>query len=237
MNDTSLPPAAEARALLLKCYDGVLSTLSVSVAGYPFGSVVPFCLDRAGNPIILIADIAQHTKNVKADPKVSLILFDRTSHDLQANGRLTLLADAMLVDTTDTDTSERYYRYFPDSRDYDRTHGFQFWRLHPRRLRFIGGFGAIHWFEPSDVLTGNPFTAEEETGMAEHMNADHIDAMRRYCVPHLAVTGAVPSPSFAGCDRDGFHLVVGQQVIRIPFQSPVNNVLEVRKALVALARA
>ena len=43
----------EARALLLACYDGVLSTQSVAMPGYPFGSVVPFCLDRAGQPVIL----------------------------------------------------------------------------------------------------------------------------------------------------------------------------------------
>ncbi|MGH2670938.1 MAG: cytochrome P450, partial [bacterium] len=44
---------ARARQLLLRDYQGVLSTLSVAVSGYPFGSVVPYCLDRQGRPIIL----------------------------------------------------------------------------------------------------------------------------------------------------------------------------------------
>lgn len=229
-------PALEARALLLKCYDGVLSTLSVAVPGYPFGSVVPFCLDRQGIPVILIADIAQHTKNIKACPHVSLIVFDRTAHDLQANGRLTLLADARLVDAADEDTAERYYRLFPDSRGYHRTHGFQFWRLQPRRLRFIGGFGAIHWLEPEGVLPINPFSAEEEAGMVAHMNADHVAAMRRYCAPHWTGDLSAVVPQFAGCDRHGFYLVLADQVLRIPFDSPVETPVEVRKALVALAR-
>lgn len=227
---------AEARDLLLRCYDGVLSTISVSVAGYPFGSVVPFCLDRRGVPVILIADIAQHTRNVKADPRVSLIVFDRSAPDLQANGRLTLLAEAEPVDADDDDTAERYYRYFPEARDYHRTHGFQFWRLSPRRLRFIGGFGAIHWLEPAQVLAPNPFSADEETSMVEHMNADHVDAMRTYCRPFFGSDVATLAPRFAGCDGEGFHLGVGGQVLRIPFAAPVSSPREVRAALVALAR-
>jgi len=232
----SISAGDEARSLLLRCYDGVLSTLSVTVSGYPFGSVVPFCLDRQGDPVILIADIAQHTKNVKADPRVSLIVFDRSARDLQANGRLTLLADAVLVDSADEDTAERYYRYFPDARDYHRTHGFQFWRLRARRLRFIGGFGAIHWLEPAQVLAPNPFTADEEAGIVAHMNADHVEAMRGYCRPHVGPATLGGEPRFLGCDRDGFHLGLGELVIRIPFEAPVNSPREVRSALVALAR-
>jgi heme iron utilization protein len=228
-------PQDEARTLLLNCYDGVLSTISVTLAGYPFGSVVPFCLDRSGAPIILIADIAQHTKNIKADPRVSLIVFDRSASDLQANGRLTLVADAGLIDADDDDTPERYYRLFPDSRGYHRTHGFQFWRLQPRRLRFIGGFGAIHWLEAAEVLPANPFSPAEEAGMVEHMNADHLAAMRKYCAPYWPGETANLTPQFAGCDRYGFHLVIGERVLRIPFDTPAESPQDVRKALVALA--
>ncbi|MGD9602161.1 MAG: HugZ family protein [Gammaproteobacteria bacterium] len=229
------PASQEARALLLGCYDGVLSTLSVAVPGYPFGSVVPFCLDRQGVPVILIADIAQHTRNIRGDPKVSLIVFDRTASDLQANGRLTLLADAEIV-TQDEDTSERYYRYFPESRDYHLTHGFQFWRLVPKRIRFIGGFGAIHWLEPGDVITPNPFGPDTERGMVEHMDADHVDAMRRYCEGLVDADLATCVPRFAGCDGEGFHLRVADRIVRIRFDSPVSTPQQVRSALVALAR-
>jgi len=235
MNTRSSTAGREARDLLLGCYDGVLSTLSVAVAGYPFGSVVPFCLDRQGNPIILIADIAQHTRNIRHDPRVSLIVFDRAAPDLQANGRLTLLADAEAVEQDD-DTPERYYRYFPESRDYHLTHGFQFWRLKPRRVRFIGGFGAIHWLEPGEVIAPNPFSRDEEHSMVEHMNADHVDAMRAYCKGLVDQAAAPLEPRFAGCDGEGFHLRVAGRIVRIRFDSPVSAPQQVRGALVALAR-
>lgn len=57
----------EARKLLLSEYQAILSTHSVDVSGYPFGSVVPYCLNKNGEPIILISSIAQHTKNILSD--------------------------------------------------------------------------------------------------------------------------------------------------------------------------
>ncbi|HCT08851.1 MAG TPA: heme iron utilization protein, partial [Pseudomonas sp.] len=37
--------AKNARELLLKEYRGALATLSKAMPGFPFGSVVPYCLD------------------------------------------------------------------------------------------------------------------------------------------------------------------------------------------------
>jgi putative heme iron utilization protein len=70
---------ADARRLLLAAKAGVLSTLSLDVPGFPFGSVVPYCLDRGGLPLILVADIAQHTRNLLADPRASLTVPARRS--------------------------------------------------------------------------------------------------------------------------------------------------------------
>ena len=62
--------AKNARELLLKEYRGALSTLSKAMPGFPFGSVVPYCLDEQGRPLILISRIAQHTHNLQKDPTV-----------------------------------------------------------------------------------------------------------------------------------------------------------------------
>ena len=228
--------AREARRLLLQCYDGVLATISVAVPGYPFGSVVPFCLDRTGHPVILIANIAQHRKNIVADRKVSLTVFDRSADDLQTNGRLTLIADAEPVAADDTDTITRYGRYFPESADYHLTHSFEFWRLRLRRIRFIGGFGAIHWLEPTQLMVPAVFDAAQETSMVEHMNADHQAAMRDYLKPQIGEAATASAPTLAGVDAAGFHVRTERRVYRIEFPQPVTMPLEVRTALVALAR-
>src|SRR5678815_6011059 len=145
-----------ARDLFLRESFGVLSTISLDVGGYPFGSVTPYCVDPMCRPVIYISPIAQHTKNIVADPRVSLTVVERTdSDDVQAHGRVTCIANA--VETDDRDAAERYFRHFPSSRQYDRTHAFTFFRLELIRIRFIGGFGQIFWVAPDEFSLRNPF--------------------------------------------------------------------------------
>lgn len=227
----------EARALLLEASQGVLSTLSKDMAGYPFGSVAPYCLDEKGRPLFLISEIAQHTKNLRADARCSLIVI-AGGEDIQATARLTLVGECEPVPAADVDAAaERYYRYFPESRDYHRTHDFSFFRLEAQRCRFIGGFGRIHWLDADSVLLANPFPGEREAGIVGHMNDDHADALRHYCQQAGMVVAEGVSPVMAGIDAEGMHLRLGQRLVRFVFAAPVATPLEARETLVAMARA
>jgi len=225
----------QARELLLREYRGVLSTQSKAMPGFPFGSVVPYCLDAQGWPLILISRIAQHTHNLKVDGKCSLLVAERGADDVQAVGRLTLLAEARMLDEAAdiAAAAERYYRYFPESRGYHDAHDFDFWRLQPVRWRYIGGFGAIHWLD--EVAQANPFAGDTERRMLEHMNSDHADAIAHY----VALSGLpLTEPAqMVGIDREGFHLRIGQSLHWLAFPISCNTAGEVREALVRLARA
>ncbi|WP_345945738.1 HugZ family protein [Pseudomonas sp. dw_358] len=230
----SIDTATQARHLLLKDYRGVLSTHSKAMPGFPFGSVVPYCLDAAGQPLILISRIAQHTHNLKLDPKCSLLVSERGAEDIQAVGRLTVLAEAhKLEGDAVASAAERYYRYFPDSRNYHSAHDFDFWVLKPVRHRYIGGFGAIHWLD--DLTQANPFAETTEAGMVEHMNADHAKAIAHYV--ELAGLPTTPPARMAGVDSEGLHLRIGQGLYWLPFAEPCNTPIQVREALVSLAHA
>lgn len=246
----SVKAAKHARELLLKEYRGVLSTHSKAMPGFPFGSVVPYCLDARGWPLILISRIAQHTHNLKQDAKCSLFVGERGAEDVQALGRLTLLAQArQLCDPDAIDAAAaRYYRYFPESQDYHRAHDFDFWVLEPVRWRYIGGFGAIHWLD--QVALANPFAVAataaavdtvaataggSEQGMLEHMNADHSSAIVHY-VALAGLPTRVPA-ALVGIDSEGFHLRIEQSVYWLAFATPCNTPAEVRQAFVLLARA
>lgn len=145
--------AAEAREFLATIQSGVLSTHSVRFEGYPFGSVAPFVLDDDGNPLILISTIAEHTKNIAADSRVSLIAFDPGVADMQAGGRLTLLGEARLADKQDGALRERYLARFPQAAKYFDMHDFLFYCIQVKQARYIGGFGKIHWVS-GDALRG-----------------------------------------------------------------------------------
>ncbi|MCW1243294.1 HugZ family protein [Pseudomonas sp. SAICEU22] len=231
----SVDVAKHARELLLKEYRGMLSTHSKSMPGFPFGSVVPYCLDELGRPLILISRIAQHTHNLLKDPKCSMLVGERGAEDVQAVGRLTYLAEARrLEDSVAIEAAaERYYRYFPESQNYHKAHDFDFWVLDPVRHRYIGGFGAIHWI---DLITlANPFGGKAEVSMIEHMNADHAKAIAHY----VALTGLPKTEpaQLVGIDSEGMHLRIGQGLHWLAFPNPCNTPTQVREALVYLAHA
>jgi putative heme iron utilization protein len=219
-----------ARHLFLQESFGVLSTISVDVPGYPFGSVTPYCADAHGRPMIYISYIAQHTKNIVADSRVSLTVFEtnQASGDVQAHGRVTLIGDARLVDGDQTRVRERYYRYVPDARQYEKTHDFAFFTLDLVRVRFIGGFGKIYWVEPQEFVIANPFSAVQESRILDHMNQDHADALKHYA-------GGTEA-RMIGIDAEGFDVLTASGKRRITFDNPVHTVEEARQALVAMAR-
>lgn len=227
--------AAEALTFLRRTRSGVLSTHSRRFEGYPFGSVAPFVLDHDGHPLILISTIAEHTRNIQHDPRVSLIAFDPAGPDMQAGARLTLLGDAVPADKQEGALRSRYLRYFPQAAQYFDMHDFLFHRIRVHQARYIGGFGNIHWI-PGDALRPAPNQlAAQEAGIVAHMNADHVDSLRAYC-RHLHAIEA-NSVEMAGIDCDGFDLRADGVLLRCDFETPIHDAQSARAALVALSRA
>ena len=225
----------ETRQLLLTSYEGVLSSHSQYMPGYPFGSVAPFCLDEHGQIVILISELAQHTKNLKADPRCSLLVMGE-GEDVQSAARLTVVGDAEPVPAADIEAIAcRYYRYFPQSLDFHRIHDFSCWRIKPVKYRYIGGFGRIHWAEP--LLQINPFWGEVEAEMVNHMNADHADTLPLYCQQARIVVPSDTPLAMVGIDSEGFHLRLGQKIVYIAFPQPVHRPQQVRATLVSMLKA
>lgn len=227
-------PTELTRALLLRESYGFLASQSQEMEGFPFGSVVPYTLDISGTPIILISRLAQHTKNLIADNRCSFLVSDSAILDKQKAGRLTLMCEAELVNPDHV--SRRYYAYFPETRGYHTDLDFDFYRLSVLKIRYIGGFGKIHWLSPESTLLVNPFEDERERDIVEHMNEDHVDAMIRYCRFEGIEVPKDLEPQMVGIDAEGFHLRLGEQIHRFVFQQPVSNPIEARTALVEMAR-
>ncbi|HLG17784.1 MAG TPA: DUF2470 domain-containing protein [Blastocatellia bacterium] len=226
-------PGLIARQLLNHQSVGVLSTHSIDVEGYPFGSVAPFVLNYDGEPTMLISDIAQHTRNIKHNNRVSLTVFDRFSDDAQASSRLTWIGNAEPIDPADARIRSRYLRYFPSAESYFETHDFSFYHIRLVKARFIGGFGQIYWLEPGALLVENPFR-ETEAAIIEHMNEDHQKALLHYSRVLKGVDARVVT--MVGIDGEGLDLLVDGRRMRIDFESRISTVEEARATLVKLAR-
>lgn len=223
--------------LLASTGQGILSTHSLEVEGYPFGSITPYCLDQYFRPNILISYIAQHTKNIVENPKVSLTVIEENSKtNKQAKGRLTYIADAHLV-TDDQNIKQRYTSYFPESKDYFNTHNFHFYRLEPVRIRYIGGFGKIFWLEQEQFQQQNLIHGDSEKRIVNHMNQDHKENIKDYLKNLLRLEVKEDNQYWmAGLDQFGVDFILEGKQQRLSFDKPMQNVEEARSVFVELAK-
>ncbi len=229
--------ARDARLWLRAHRHGLLSTHSRAVEGYPFGSVVPYVLDHDACPVLLISRLAEHTKNLAGDARVSLLIHEAAENvgDVQAQARVTLIGQAERIENPQT-IEPRYERYFPDTRGYRTQLDFEFWRVNPVTLRAIAGFAKVHWIS-REAYAPPPAAmalAEDEARFLEHMNTDHAHTMRDYC--RLQNKSDVTSAEMIGVDCDGFDLRADKKTLRFNFDEPVTSAAALREALIALAQ-
>jgi putative heme iron utilization protein len=207
---------------------GILSTISVDLPGYPFGSVTPYCVDEACRPIVYISTLAQHTHNILADPRLSLTVIEPgDSADVQARGRVTCVGKAVPLSESESRPRRRYFRYFPSARQYENTHDFAFFRIQAIRVRFIGGFGRIFWLTPQAFTIANPFSEDQESVILQHMNRDHHDTLRKFAGGEAVMVGI---------DAEGFDVLKNSSKMRFTFDTPVHSLDDARQALVRMAR-
>jgi hypothetical protein len=140
--------AASAVHLLHAAPFATLATQAVHFPGHPYATPVPNVADAAHCPLLLVSALAEHTKNLLADPKVSVAYVEPGASDVQAAARMTLVGDAERI-AADAALTARYLRYQPDAEHYLQL-DFMFFRIVPRRLRFIEGVGRMGWIEAAD---------------------------------------------------------------------------------------
>lgn len=210
--------ATEARRMLRSHRYGALCTLSKKLPGFPFGSVTPYLVDHDGSLIILISALAEHTKNIERDPRVSLITHNQTSPEIQMQGRVTFTGNAHRVPDQQQFVA-RYLRHFPEAADLLML-DFAFYRLLPVAIRHIGGVGRIHWINIEDYAApqADDFSRHEETYLLE-INTQQSDILRELMMQHHGISDA----QAIGIDCDGLDVRAAEQVLRLDFATPLTG--------------
>jgi putative heme iron utilization protein len=141
------------RELLANERHAVLATLSASRDGWPFASVAAFALSDAGEPLLLLSDLAEHTRNVRADSRASLMVQDGASlDDPQAGCRVTILGRVEPVAESDLASARAaYVARHPRAAEYVALADFRLHVLRVREARFIGGFGDMGWIDAATL--------------------------------------------------------------------------------------
>lgn len=153
-------PLEPALTLLHELRHGTLATNSAQLPGYPYATVVPYVLDEAHCPIIFVSALAEHTRNLRADPRVSLSVIQPGTAEVQDAPRLTLVGDADPFAPPPALVA-RYLHHEPSAEQLMAL-DFSFFRLVPRRLRYIGGVGRMGWLEAGEWAALPRLTAAEE---------------------------------------------------------------------------
>lgn len=226
--------ARAARQLLRAHRFGVLCTLSKKFNGHPFGSITPYLVDHDGSLVILISSLAEHTKNIRYDSRVSLVTCSRDETDIQSQGRVTVMGVAQFIPDGRYEIGARYLRYFPEAQSYLTLGDFSFCRIVPQTLRYIGGFGKIHWVSAANCRVPPYPLVDQGEDVIAHMNADHRDTMRRYC--HHFHQCETLNVEMLGIDCDGFDVRTDDKTLRFDFMDMVLDAQHARHALVAMSQ-
>jgi putative heme iron utilization protein len=211
-------PGRVARSLLRRSRQGALATL-MSSSGAPYCSLVNLASHPDGSPVLLISRLALHTRNVLADPRVSLMLDERAPGDPLEGARIMLAGTAEEAGESDVlSLRQRYLRVHPTAEVFVDFKDFSFFRIRPSGAHLVAGFGRIVDLAPERFLTdltGAEGLLEAEEGAVAHMNADHLDALKLYATKLL---GAAPGEWICtGCDPDGLDLQADTRVLRLDF--------------------
>ena len=150
--------------LLHSASDAALATHSASQAGYPFASSVPLVVDEHHCPVFLISSLAEHTRNLAADPRASLMIAKPLGDGETA--RISLLGEVHPVGHAPALVA-RYLRYHPHAERFLQLGDFSFHRLLPARVMTIGGFAKAGWLEGQRLLDAPWISPPQEIALID----------------------------------------------------------------------
>jgi putative heme iron utilization protein len=197
-------PALLGRRLLREQQRAALGT---SLRGCPYVSLALIVADVDASPLLLLSDLAQHSRNIAFDPRVSLLL----------------------------DGTARFTARHPTSSVYAGFGDFHLYRVVVERGHLVAGFGRIHWIDGGDLLLSADASAlaAAEPEILKHMNEDHADAVADYARRLLGRSG--DDWRMVGIDPEGIDLRCEGETARLGFAAPVFTPAAARAALIELA--
>jgi len=223
---------------------GALSTLSIDPSGYPFGSVMPYVLDPGGNPVFLASDLAEHTINLKSDPRASLMVSEALAGGSDADplsvARVTLLGTVVPGGDEHRDAYLLKHSYASTYVDFN---DFSFYSMQVTAVRYVGGFGQMSWADVADYRAAKAPTdevAHAASDIIEHMNEDHNDALVDLAMG-LGGQTSVRSATMLSVDPEGFVMRVetpdGSEDVRLGFVNTASEPEQVRVEIIRLLKA
>ena len=222
-----------AKKLLREGRSGALATL-MPKTGDPYCSLVNVATASDGAPLMLLSQLAIHTKNLLADNRISLMLDERKAGDPLEGARVMLTGSCSK--NPGSSAASFYLRRHPDAELFVNFADFSFYRMEITGAHLVAGFGRIVDLSAQDILTDVSDAQALIDAQAEaiaHMNADHVEACRLYATKLLGA----PDGDWrcVGIDPEGIELQQGRTALRLFFPQRVTAPGPLRAVLKQLA--
>jgi putative heme iron utilization protein len=232
--------AERSRTLISAVRTGALAT--VGDGGFPFGSLVSHDVDAAGRPLLLLSDLAEHSRNLAADPRASLMATESGAGDPLALARVTVVGTVGELRGDERSAALEVYRAAQPGAFYAGFGDFRLYRLEVASVRYVGGFGRMSWVTAEEYAEAEPDPLRSHAEyIVGHMNADHADALVLFCRVFGGRPGTVEARMVA-VDRYGFSVLARDEpdgpetAVRLAFDDRTDTPEAARAAMVALVR-
>ncbi|MEM6489595.1 MAG: DUF2470 domain-containing protein [Pseudomonadota bacterium] len=224
-----------AKTLLRTERHGALATLEPGT-GWPAASRVAVATMMSSEPIFLISRLSAHFGALEADPRAGLMLGSPGAGDPLAHPRLMVQGRAeMLAGDARATARRRFLARHPKAQLYVDFADFAFWRLSIDKASLNGGFAKAYAPTPADLLVevADAFQAME-AGAVEHMNDDHLDAVKLYA--EVLLHRPAGAWRLTGLDPEGLDMARGDDHVRLWLDPPLPTPDALRPRLVALVK-
>jgi len=127
-----------------------LGTMARDLHEHPFVTLVAVAFDRNGRALLLLSRLAEHTANLEACTRASLLVSEAAGGgvDPLAMGRVTLVGSCGRVPDGDPEACRKtFLDVHPEASTYVGFADFGFFRLEPEHVRYVGGFGRMSWVD------------------------------------------------------------------------------------------
>ena len=210
MNDLSSDSGRLARLLVRRRGQGALASLlaRAGLEGAPYASLVTYASDWQGQPLFLLSDLADHSKNLAVKAAASLLVESGGEHpEPLTQPRVTLVGQ--MEKLVDPALKTRFLARHPSASVYASFKDFQLYRLKVAHAHLVAGFGRIHWLSAQQLLS---------PGEEPNIELSAID------------------PALRQADSDGGWRLAKGQMERFDFPAPVGDRVSWQAAYAALQK-
>lgn len=216
-----------AKTVLHTCRFAALATID-PVSSYPYTTVTNIAVEPDGTPFFFAARLTLHARNIEADTRISLTLAPFGKGDALTEPRLTLVGRAVPIPADEMDKAKAaYLARYPKSKLYLSLPDTLLFRLNVEGVQINGG-------PARNASNITPVDIRTELAGAENLETEipRLNAIKGEASRLAALAGKKSGTwKITSIDPDGINLAASADLARLWFESRVENLNQLAKAL------